>query len=189
MKTLTRRSAPAASRMPAPELEVGAPRATMTDVRDDGVHVINIYSGGATRLGAFLSNFTHAPMDLPAPWPGEAAPGRFASVEGYWYWLGLQDHPRADELRRASGFKAKALGRELRAGREARPVTRFEDRIRAAITHKVRAHPEMCRALRASELPFVHYYARTTLRDAGYPWIVDHIEALRRTLQAEGARS
>lgn len=194
-RTTAARSAPSApassapSRFEAPVVTqpaVDSSEVLMRRLEDDGTQVINIYSAGQTELGRFLSNFSRVSLDLPAYRPGEAAPGRFASIEGYWYWLGLAGHPRRDELRDTWGLKAKQLGRELRAGAEAQQVEDFEGRIRAAITHKVRAYPRMAALMRASTLPFVHVYAfKNGLRDAGYRWIVDHMTQLRAELQAQ----
>jgi hypothetical protein len=146
----------------------------------DGETHINIYSQGRTELGRFLSNFTYAPFTL-APY------GRFCSIEGFWYFVSTA-HPRKEELRRAVGYRAKQLGRELR---RLSPVTldstTFENMIGEAIRAKLAAHPCMLITFRNSTLPFKHYYVFSDKQvDAGasHPWLLTLFENLREELRA-----
>ena len=92
----------------------------------DGIDHVNIYSAGRTELGRFMSNFAQAPI--------QTIDGSFASIEGYWYWLGCE-HTDRDTLRTVSGFAAKKLGRALQA--EDWPNTsQFRLKIAVAILQK-----------------------------------------------------
>lgn len=140
--------------------------------QEDGVDFINIYSRGRTELGRWLSNFAHSPVDLPEH-------GHFESIEGYWYWLGTKD----DRLRSLVGFQAKQLGRQIRSDKEIELVEGFEDMIRSAIDVKLKTRPEMMRSLAFTELPLVHFYEWKGKRvDAGYEWIIAHIDLRRQQL-------
>jgi len=137
----------------------------------DGVDHINVYSKGATRLGRWLSNFTPCKLITED--------GEFASIEGYWYWLGCT-HPDRDRLRTAYGFRAKQLGRELRA--DDWPSTPdFRDKIKAAIEYKVNNNPEMKKILLDNKLPLRHYYVYcgkiVEVKEA--EWILDIIRNIR----------
>ena len=50
---------------------------------EDGITHINIYSKGQTELGKMLSNF--------AKFPIQTVDGNFMSVEGYWYFLSIDE--------------------------------------------------------------------------------------------------
>lgn len=71
----------------------------MVDPNEDGVTHINIYSQGKTELGRMLSNFYKCRIDTKD--------GVFNSVEGYWYWLGIEDCKEKDALKTLSGYQAK----------------------------------------------------------------------------------
>jgi hypothetical protein len=111
----------------------------------DGIEHVNIYSKGATAVGRWLSNFTFAPF--------ECEDGKFASIEGYWYWLSCKD----DRLRSAYGFAAKKLGRELR-GADWQDSAEFKRKICAAIQAKINTRPEVKAWLAKNTLPLLHYY-------------------------------
>lgn len=118
----------------------------------DGKTHINVYSRGKTRLGQDLSNF--APLGFALP-----DHGSFASVEGYWYWLTVpKDSPLRDRLRVLTGFAAKKLGRELR-GKDRDVAADFRSNIVRALNAKLDAHPELVAGIKATTLPFTHYYA------------------------------
>lgn len=137
----------------------------------DGVDFINVYSKGQTDLGRWLSNFARSPIEIPEH-------GHFESIEGYWYWL---SRGRDDRLRQLVGFQAKQLGRSL--SRVECPG--FEDLIRKAIDIKLKSNTQRLMEFGQSELPLTHYYEYGGKRiDAGYEWIVDHLEH-RRTLLKE----
>lgn len=143
----------------------------------DGVDHINIYSKGATELGRALSNFA----DLPV----QTLDGPFHSIEGYWYWLSIPPGtPRREELRLASRWHAKGLGRELRgADWVADPA--FKLRIIVAMAAKLILHPDVRDQLAQSTLPFRHYYVYDDKvvepKEGG--WIIDTWEHLRRVLR------
>lgn len=146
----------------------------MTDTSQDGITHLNIYSQGATILGRFLSNFTPCQLDTQD--------GRFASVEGYWYWLSCDPtNARRDELRGVSGFAAKKLGRQL--GRQlGSPDYRydgdFKARILEAIRLKLEGNPLMLGQLRKCQLPLRHYYVYggRAIEDGGSQWMLDYLE-------------
>jgi hypothetical protein len=112
----------------------------------DGIEHINVYSKGKTLLGRLLSNFAHTPFDL-------ADHGHFASVEGYWYWLGC----RNEALRSCVGFEAKKIGRASR-GADWNDTPDFKSCILRALAAKRAAHPRINALLIANTLPFEHYY-------------------------------
>lgn len=157
---------------------------------DDGTSYINVYSKGSTWLGRALSNFT-------APELGgvETSDGRFASVEGYWFWLGSPSHPDRDALRELSGWAAKSEGGRIRKetvarlGTEewflARPVEEtFRARIASTLGEKLAASPRLLAALAESNLPLVHFYAYGVGSDAVVvpgeaQWVIEEWELLR----------
>lgn len=146
----------------------------------DGVDHINIYSRGRTELGRLLSNFARTPF--------ECVDGRFESIEGYWYWLKLWAHPDREILRNLYGFEAKKIGKELSddvgAFAEAN-IENFEHKIKLAIEIKIKAHHHIGKMLMESSLPLEHYYVYADKKvDAGYKWIIHHIEELRTSLKS-----
>lgn len=140
---------------------------------DDGVTHLNIYSQGKTWLGKELSNFAHRPFT-------HKEHGAFASIEGYWYWLGCQD----DSLRHAHGYKAKELGQSLPVVRRWHPE-KFQSLIMEALTAKLERHPDIAKALAESSLPLTHYYAKyyggklKVTQPPGSDFILAHFEAYR----------
>lgn len=137
----------------------------------DGVDHLNIYSRGETKLGRWMSNFTKHPFVHPQHGP-------FDSVEGYWYWLSTYD----ERLRKLSGFQAKKLGKSLPRQLVIGFNTEvFKNLIREAITAKLNTPPLWSGLLRQCTLPFCHYYVfNGRAVDAGYQWIVDHWDFLRK---------
>jgi hypothetical protein len=136
----------------------------------DGVDHINIYSKGKTVLGRWLTNFAYSPITIPEH-------GDFASIESYWYWLGCED----DNLRHLHGFAAKKAGKAIPNTID-RPG--FNELICKAIDIKLKSNLDMLYELYDSTLPLVHYYEYGGKRvDAGYRWIVDHIESRRQLLK------
>jgi predicted NAD-dependent protein-ADP-ribosyltransferase YbiA (DUF1768 family) len=143
----------------------------------EGLTHINAYSKSRTVLGKLLSNFAHAPFTCED--------GQFNSIEGYWYWLSCT-HERKEELRTASGFYAKQLGRELRA-LDWVETPEFQTKICHAIWHKISQNSEILRMLRESTLPIVHYYAygqppKITTPEQG-KWIWAYVEFVRGHLK------
>ena len=83
--------------------------------------------------------------------------GVFASVEAYWYWLGVAaNNPKRETLRHTYGFRAKELGRELGAP-DWQDGEDFRAAICATIESKIRANPDLRSALASSTLPLEHY--------------------------------
>jgi len=146
----------------------------------DGVDHINIYSKGKTELGRWMSNFARAPIFVDGI--------EFASIEAYWYWLGV-DASAAEKMRltRAVGFEAKQLGRELREKFGSCEVPNFEEKILSAIREKVHRYTSFAKQLKESSLPFRHYYVFKNgfEKDAGFEWIVEFWEDLRCELRGE----
>lgn len=143
----------------------------------DGIDHINIYSKGETELGRLLSNFAHTPF--------VCKDGRFASLEGYWYWLSVSpNNPRRDELRRLWGFQAKKLGRDLR-GRDWNEDEEFRLSICEAIVCKVEQNRLIEDLLKASQLPFEHYYIMdgNVVPVKGADWLINFIANYRMKLQ------
>lgn len=132
----------------------------------DGITHINVYSQGRTALGRFLSNWAHAEI--------VTVDGTFQSVEGYWYWLGKRD----DKLRNMHGYEAKKFGKSLREVTALDP-TEFKTRIKKAINYKV-TRSAFLKEFASSTLPFDHYYVFNGIpKNAGYQWIVEHLETIR----------
>ncbi len=141
----------------------------------DGSDHINIYSKGATSLGRALSNFAATNVIT--------IDGEFASIEGYWYWLGCS-HARREELRRVSGWQAKALGRELRSPDWIHEPD-FKLRIINAMVAKLILHPSLHDELKASTLPFRHYYVYgdKIVEPKEGAWIMEAWEYLRSVVK------
>lgn len=139
---------------------------------EDGVTHVNVSSQGRTKLGRLLSNFAHTPFTC--------ADGRFASVEGYWYWLGVPaGHPQCERLRTLSGFDAKKLGRQLRAP-DWSTAPGFQDKIRAALRAKAAQHPRILELLTECSLPLAHYYVfNGRPKPAGGEWILAEWDRIR----------
>jgi hypothetical protein len=138
----------------------------------DGITHINVYSKGKTKLGRALTNFSNIEFVHPQH-------GKFASVEGFWYWLGTgKTH---DQLRTLYGYEAKEIGRKLPKV----DVCNFEQQIKAAIFYKVEQNPGLWNALKESELPFSHYYFYGTplnckiIANDDAKWFIDYLELVR----------
>lgn len=147
-------------------------------VINDGKTHINVYSKAKTILGKMLSNFSSYYIDTPY--------GRFASLEGYWYWLvtGKQHN----ELRIAYGFKAKELGRKLLNGLpEWDNSPGFRLRIVAALLNKIIQHEEIEKEFIKNDLPFDHYYVYgdKVITVPNNKWINDFLNFLREEIIKE----
>lgn len=144
------------------------------DYKDDGKTHINIYSKGLTELGRFLSNFAYAPITLPE--------GVFASIEGYWYYLGLGDDvPERKALMSLYGVQAKLRGRELGSLDWPVEVPNFKAKILDAIRIKLQTYPSMLKALKENNLPLTHYYVygNKLVKVPAADWIVEAIEKMK----------
>lgn len=153
----------------------------------DGVDHINVYSRGSTKLGKQLSNL--ADIDVVHP-----KYGKFRSMEGLWYWLSLG---RRDDLREkfstSSPWEAKAFGKHDFAGTYNLRRVDYDDfqaDILQGISSKIYQHQDLADALKASTLPFAHYflygsggnYKVIDMTDK-YRWQLDHISKIRTELQ------
>ena len=154
---------------------------------EDGIDHINVYSKAKTELGRWLSNFSYSPINLDSH-------GKFKSIEGYWYWLvlNLNSGINFNELREVYGFEAKKVGRELislhlskKTKEESSANTStFKNLIKRAIDTKLKSNLVKLEDLKQSSLPLVHYYEYGGKRvDAGYEWIVEHLEDRRKLLK------
>lgn len=143
------------------------------DPNEDGITHINIYSKGKTPLGKMLSNFYHCNI--------QTRDGNFNSVEGYWYWLGIENCREKEVLRDLSGYQAKKVGNELKKKYDGRKDDEFEDKILRAIWEKVKIKYKMFNADIAT-LPFEHYYnfggKVVDVKDK-YLWMFDGIDKMR----------
>lgn len=144
---------------------------------NDGVNHINVYSKGLTKLGRGLSNFASIPFDHPVD-------GRCASVEGYWYFLKTgRLYPHLKEL---SGVSAKKEGKKY----PSIELSDFIIQIKQAITCKILQNEKLREDVKASTLPFVHYYVYygahgdfKVIPVGGDQWMMEHLEAIRADLR------
>lgn len=145
---------------------------------DDGITHINIYSKGKTDLGKMLSNFYNFPIHTDD--------GDFLSVEGYWYWLSIDDSVREkEELRCLYGFNAKSRGKEIlketNDGKSSRFEPDFENKILKAIWYKFRRNANLLTP-EYRRLPIVHYYCyggKVVDVTSKYQWLIDGITKMR----------
>lgn len=143
------------------------------DINLDGITHINIYSQSNTELGRMLSNFHHFNI--------VTVDGEFSSVEGYWYWLGIEDCKEKEVLRKAYGYRAKKIGNELKKKFKPRIDDDFENKIMKAIWYKARRNMDLFDDDIAT-LPFEHYYnfggKIVDVKDK-YTWMIDGINRMR----------
>jgi hypothetical protein len=154
----------------------------MIDPNLDGISHINIYSQGKTILGRMLSNFYQYLI--------KTDDGAFASVEGYWYWLGIADCEEKECLRKLYGYNAKKKGTELRKKHGTRLDDDFEKKIIKAIWYKVRRHEYMFQKEMAL-LPFEHYYnfgGKVVDVKDNYTWMMEGISKMRNYILNKGEK-
>jgi hypothetical protein len=148
----------------------------------DGVSHINVYSKGKTEVGRMLSNFHYAPF--------ECRHGRFASIEGYWYWLGIAPCRDRELLRMLFGPQAKNYGRLVRADfPQPLPETEFQEYIKKAIWRKICKYQNIWVAVRESSLPFEHYYVfenRVSVPE-NCEWLIEFLEQARNYIKEHDA--
>ena len=142
----------------------------------DGVTHINVYSKAQTWLGKQLSNFAHRPFEHPED-------GKFASVEGYWYWLSCHD----EKLRELHGFQAKEYGKKVAKGYFLLPQDVFQQKIKLAVKAKIEQHSGLAKEFRESTLPFKHYYVygEKIVYAKAHDWIIEYLEELREEMKRE----
>ena len=145
---------------------------------NDGITHINMYSKGKTNLGRMLSNFYKFPIHTDD--------GNFLSVEGYWYWLSIDDSGYAkEELRYLYGFNARNKGKEIlietNNGKSSRFEPNFEQKILKAIWYKFRRNTNLLTP-EYKRLPIVHYYCyggKVIDVTNKYQWLIDGITKMR----------
>ena len=139
----------------------------------DGIDHINIFSKGKTELGRWMTNFAKQTINCPTH-------GVFDSVEGFWYWL--KTGKQHDVLRYLHGAEAKVEGK--RYERVEMDEQEFNRQILLMINKKIRGNPRMRLQLANCTLPFTHYYVYNgVVKHAGYEWITEHWDRIRRRLQ------
>lgn len=155
----------------------------MSKADQDGISHCNVFSRSRDPLGRWLSHFTRAEFTCPD--------GKFASIEGFWYWLQVDEsEPQRNRLRTSYGYAAKELGRELRAISPGPYRTDHQAKVREAHRLRLLAHPEWLKAFVESTLPFQHYYAtgdRVTT-PKGSAWLGPFLEELREDLRGQGTQ-
>lgn len=142
----------------------------------EGITHINIYSKSSLWLGRELSNFSKYKI--------VTEDGEFSSIEGYWFWLGTGD----EKLRNMYGYEAKKYGSSLVRTITIESEEVFQNKIKSAIKYKLTKNLKLRRSLMRSKLPLTHYYYYGTVNsakvvDAGYKWIIEYIEEIRKELQ------
>ena len=145
---------------------------------DDGVTHINMYSKSKTSFGKMLSNFYKFPIHTDD--------GDFLSVEGYWYWLSIDETIKErEELRTLYGFNAKKRGKEIiketNDGKNSRFDSDFENKILKAVWYKFRRNAHLI-SPEFRRLPIVHYYCysgKIVDVTSKYPWLIDGITKMR----------
>lgn len=143
---------------------------------EDGISHINIYSQSKTELGQMLSNFYKYPI--------KTEDGDFMSVEGYWYWLSIEDCTEKEVLRKVYGFNAKKVGKEILQTKNKRFDTDFEKKIIKAIWYKFKRNAHLIKD-QFKDLPFEHYYNFSgCVRDVKdkYLWMIEAITKMRNYL-------
>ncbi len=139
---------------------------------NDGIDHVNVYSKSKTELGRFLSNFTYSPV--------HTEDGFFATIEGYWYWLGTGD----ERLRLyTKGWECKRLGKSLGVTKIDQSV--FKQKILKALDLKLVSRPEKLTQLQMLDLPLTHYYYFGSITNpriiqvTDCDWILDHFRKYR----------
>ena len=147
----------------------------MLTPENDGIDHINIYIKAQTELGKRLSNFTHSSIILKE--------GRFASVEGYWYWLQTQD----DELKKLTGIAAKNKGRELKKQGKEVWDDMFKIKIAVALLYKVIQDSTLFEMIKQSpNLPLTHYYVfGGKVVKGGSMWVIDIWELIFKLIKEQ----
>lgn len=149
---------------------------------EDGATHINVYSGGNTKIGRWLSNFQYAPFNHPEH-------GNFDSVEGYWYWL--KTGTKHDELRTIFGFEAKKLGKTF----EVVNHPYFRSNVCQAIFSKIMTNEKAKEKIKETTLPFVHYYYFGNMHEAKVKlvptadWQMQFLERVRLYLQGKASKT
>lgn len=150
-------------------------------LEEDGISHINVYTKGKTELGRLLSNFTYSPMR-------HHLYGKFASMEGFWYWLSTGK--RHEELRQLSGLEAKKLG----LSKKVVTIDGFYEKVRSMMEVKIEQNKRLKMLLAQSELPFEHYYVYgneekyKVILPFSREWLNQQWEEIRQRVKQEGFR-
>lgn len=150
----------------------------------DGVDHINIYSLGETDLGVALSQ--HALLQF-----NHNRFGPFLTVEGLWYWLRSVNGD--DSFRNMKGNKARNYSKTIENHTY---VPNFKYFIIDATLQKIKAYPELLKAVKESELRFDCYYyykgkdghnnnTSIRIRPVSAGWIIAGMNAIREALQRD----
>lgn len=139
----------------------------------DGITHINIYSQGQTELGKMLSNFYHYPFTT--------SEGVFESIEGYWYYLGLEKNNEVEMLKQMWGSNAKSWGQMCKRKYKIINDEHFKDKILDAVWFKIINNLHFF-TLEYKNLPVQHYYVYNNVIKNAYdkcPWLIDEIQKLK----------
>lgn len=164
------------------------------DSKDDGVTHINIYSGGQTELGRFLSNFTY--------WTQVTDHGIFNSLEGYYHYLKLMRAVQEsdisgllradliceiDRLKSMFGKQAQDYGRRLRQRLmneriwiNDHPNVFFYECFRNAVITKIESS-HFKTEFYETTLPFTHYYLinGAVIYKPHFSWLEELVNKIR----------
>lgn len=122
---------------------------TTIDPTRDGITHVNIWSKGKTSLGRNLSNFAAIGFNHPKF-------GKFASLEGFWYWLATgKQH---DDLRMMVGYLAKKTGKALEQIDNPNFVEEFKSGMYWRLAQNEELRTELRRLVWEQALPLRHYY-------------------------------
>lgn len=141
----------------------------------DGVDHINIYTQGETELGR---NLTHtARLSL-----NHSIFGRFDSMQSFWEYIRSEE--RDDRLRNLHGERLRRMVKKLTPAK----VRNFRAIIMDANYQKIKQHPELVKAILASDKPFDCWYRYN--RNNGVPvrpgyahWLIWGYEEIRTALK------
>ena len=145
----------------------------------EGIDHINMYSKSTIPYGRMLSNFHEFPI--------MTKDGEFKSVEGYWWWLSIEECPEREALRYLHGYKAVQTGKELLGEHLRAMVPDFEHRIQLAIWYKMRRNHNLYKT-EYDNLPIVHYYVygdKIIDKTLTYKWLMDSVNKMRDSLVAD----
>lgn len=119
------------------------------DPTQDGISHVNVWSKGKTKLGRDLSNFSSIGIHHPKF-------GKFASLEGFWYWLATgKQH---DDLRMMVGYLAKKTGKELARVDNPNFIEEFKSGMYWRLAQNQELSNDLRRLVGEQRLPLKHYY-------------------------------
>lgn len=145
----------------------------------EGIDHINMYSRSTLEYGRMLSNFYEFPI--------ATADGNFMSVEGYWWWLKIEECEDKEVLRTLSGYNAAQKGKELLGPHLRNFDPDFDHKIAKAIWYKMRRHKELLLP-EYEHLPIVHYYvygSKVLDKTAQFQSMMGTVNRLRDSLVAD----